>query len=244
MRRLLPDPPAELDDTDLAAAYAVPGGGHVRMNFVSTADGAAAVDGRSGGLGTAGDKKVFAELRTLCDVVLVGGGTAMTERYGNTVRDAAAKAKRRERGLAEVPPLALVSGSLRLDPSARMFTEAEVRPIVLTRANAPAGMSAQLQRVADVITVGDDKVDLARALSVLAARGLTRVLCEGGPTLFGSLHAAALVDELCLTLAPRLAGATGPRIIAGPGTDLAALDLAQVLTEDGALFMRYTVRRS
>jgi riboflavin biosynthesis pyrimidine reductase len=244
MRRLLPDPPAEIDDTDLAAAYAVPDQAHVRMNFVSSADGAATVDGRSGGLGTAGDKKVFGELRTLCDLVLVGGGTAMTESYGATVKSEQARARRRERGLAEVPPLAVVSGSLHLDPAAPMFTATAVRPIVLTKANAPAGMRAQLDRVADVVTAGDDRVDLATALSVLAARGLRRVLCEGGPSLFGSLHAAGLVDELCLTVSPRLAGAGGPRIIAGPAADLADLDLTQVLTEDGALFLRYAVRRS
>jgi riboflavin biosynthesis pyrimidine reductase len=244
MRRLLPDPPAELDDTDLAAAYAVPDAAHVRMNFVSSADGAATVDGRSGGLGTPGDRKVFGALRTLCDAVLVGGGTAMTEHYGPAVRTDEARARRRARGLAEVPPIVLVSGSLHLDPAAPVFSEATTRPIVLTRENAPAGMRAQLQRVADVITAGDDTIDLTQALSVLAARGLEKVLCEGGPSLFGSLHAAGLVDELCLTVAPKLAGANGPRLIAGPATDLADLELTQVLTEEGALFMRYAIRRS
>jgi riboflavin biosynthesis pyrimidine reductase len=244
VRRLLPDPPAELDDTDLAAAYAVPDAAHVRMNFVHSVDGAATVDGRSAGLGTPGDKRLFGLLRTLCDLVLVGAGTAVAERYGPTITSAEARAARRDRGLAEVPPLALVSASLHLDPTAPVFTETPVRPIVLTRANAPAGTRSQLERVADVITAGDDTVDLAEALRVLAARGLRRVLSEGGPRLFGSLHAAGLVDELCLTVSPRLVGSGARRIIDGPAAELADLTLAHVLTEDGALFLRYTVGRS
>ena len=77
MRRLFPEV-AELDDDGLADAYRVPPGRSVRVNFIASLDGAVSVDGRSGGLGSPGDRQVFQVLRALTDVVLVGHGTAWT----------------------------------------------------------------------------------------------------------------------------------------------------------------------
>jgi riboflavin biosynthesis pyrimidine reductase len=249
MRRLFPDAVADLDDAGLAAAYRHPGGGRfVRMNFVASVDGAVTLDGRSGPLGTPADLRVFDLLRDLCDVVLVGAGTVRVEGYGPPEFRPARRARRRAAGLADVPPYAVVSGSLQLDPRWAVFTAAEARTIVITRAAAPADRRAALGEVADVIVAGDEQVDLAAAADQLAARGLHRVLCEGGPRLFGTLLTAGLVDELCLTVTPLLTG-TGPgRIVAGPPLTVAerhavGLDLGHVLTEDGALFLRYAVKR-
>jgi riboflavin biosynthesis pyrimidine reductase len=78
MRRLLPDP-SELDDGGLIDAYRLPAGRHLRVNFVTSLDGAVTVDGRSDGLGSPGDLQIFRILRALADVVLVGHGTAAVE---------------------------------------------------------------------------------------------------------------------------------------------------------------------
>jgi riboflavin biosynthesis pyrimidine reductase len=91
-----------------------------------------------------------------------------------------------------------------------------------------------------VIVAGDEAVDLAAAIDTLRDRGLSRVLCEGGPHLFGDLAAGGRVDELCLSLSPTLAGPGAPRIIDGTHLDSARpLTLTQVLADGGFLFCRY-----
>src|SRR5215211_3753095 len=139
MRRLFPDPVADLDLDGTLAAYAPPAGAHrhLRVNFVSSVDGAVTLDGRSGGLSVPADKRVFGLLRDLAEVILVGAGTARAEGYGPPAHSPERRARRRALGLAEVPPLALVTGSLELDPAAPLFTAAAARTIVVTSAAAP-----------------------------------------------------------------------------------------------------------
>jgi 5-amino-6-(5-phosphoribosylamino)uracil reductase len=228
VRRLLPDPS---DDVDLAAAYALPEGRHVRVNFASSADGAVTVSGTSRALSSDADRELFHLLRAMSDVVLVGAGTGRKENYGGArVVD------------GKAPPIAVVSRSLGLNPAARFFTETTTRPIVITCGASPADQRGELAAVADVVLAGDDDVDLRLAIAALAERGLVHVLCEGGPQLFGSLLSFGLVDELCLSLAPVLAGGTAGRIVVGLDTDVAtAATLEHVLEDDGHLFLRYAV---
>jgi riboflavin biosynthesis pyrimidine reductase len=229
----------DLDLSALAAAYAYPRERWLRANFVSSADGAAHLDGLSGGLSSAADKRVFGILRVLTDVVLVGAGTARDEGYKPARRRDSLAALRAGRPAA--PPIALVSRSLGLDLAAPLFTEAaaDARTIVITCAASDAGLRAEAAKVADVIVAGDESVDLAAAVTELAGRGLSRVLCEGGPHLLGDLKAAGLVDELCLSLSPVLAGPGASRIVAGQHSPARPLALRQVIADDGFLFCRY-----
>jgi riboflavin biosynthesis pyrimidine reductase len=252
VRRLLPaadGPPADLDDGLLAEAYAVPAGlpWHLRINFVTSADGGVTVDDRSAGLSNPADKRTFALLRDLADVVLVGAGTARTEGYRAERYGPERRRRRLELGRAEVPVIAVVSASGDLDPASTLFAAAEpaARTVVITCRAAPADRTAALAEVADVLVAGDDRVDLAAAVGRLAQRGLARVLCEGGPTLFGALLAAGLVDELCLTVSALLTGPGTGRIVAGPLLDDAPypLTLLHVLEQDGALLLRYALSR-
>jgi len=237
MQRLLPADaagPTELDDAGLAAHYAYPDhltAPYVRVNFVSSTDGAASVDGRSGGLGSDADRRVFGLLRELAEVILVGAGTVRTEDYRG--------ARRRTRGRHTPPPIVVVSGSADLNPKSRFFADTFVPPIVLTLRDAP---SQRLEQLADV---GAEVVPLDRLtpdalLAELARRDLHRVLCEGGPSLFGGLQAADAVDELCLTVAPVLAGGQAGRIARGPaGASPRPMDLVGALLANGALLLRY-----
>lgn len=225
---------AELDDARLAELYAYPGGltaPHVRVNFVASADGAGSADGRSAGLGSPADRRVFLLLRELADVVLVGAGTVRAEDYGG--------ARKPTRGRATPPPIAVVTGSADLDPASRCFTDTITAPIVLTLASAPRERRERLAEAgADVVAL--EQLTPDAVLDELARRGLHRVLCEGGPTLFGALVAADVVDELCLTVAPLLIAGTAPRIAHGlPGVPARQLELAGVLHEDGNLLLRY-----
>jgi riboflavin biosynthesis pyrimidine reductase len=243
---ILPSPGGELDLLGLAGAYAYPRERWLRANFVSSADGAAYIDGLSGGLSSPGDKQVFGILRVLADVVLVGAGTARAEEY-KPARQRPSLASLRE-GRPAAPPIALVTRTLGLNLASPLFTEAppDARTIVITCAAADAGLRAEAAKVADVIVAGDEAVDLPAARAALEDRGLPRVLCEGGPRLFGDLAAAGLVDELCLSLSPVLAGPGAARIIGGAHLDAARpLALTQVLAaDDGFLCFRYAAKES
>lgn len=239
--------PRPLADDELVDAYAVADRSvrHLRVNFASTVDGAVEVAGFSAGLfptpaDRSADLAVFGLLRMMCDGLLVGAGTLRHEGYRAVRLDEPRRAWRRAHGLAEYPTLVVVSDALDLAPSQPALAGAPVRPVVLTHAAAPADRRAALEPVADVLAAGDRQVDLAAGLARLAGRGIRQVLCEGGPHLFGSLAAADLVDEVCLTVSPLLAGPGAGRIIAGPARPPGQLALRQVLTAADTLLLRYT----
>src|SRR5581483_9874314 len=95
-------------------------------------------------------------------------------------------------------------------------TAPDARTVVLTCAAAPPDRRRALERVADVAVCGDEAVDPALARAALEERGLTRIVCEGGPTAFTEFAVAGVVDELCLSVTPYLAGPAPGRIVAGP----------------------------
>lgn len=233
-----------IDDLGLTRLYAYPSDRWLRANMVASADGAATMEGLSGGLSSPGDRRLFWVLRGLADVVMAGAGTVRAEGYRPTrSADSWGPLGLRE-GRPAAPPLALVSRSLALDPSDPVFTGApdDARTIVITCAAAPAGARAALEGVADVIVAGDTLVNLKEALAALHDRGLSRVLCEGGPHLLGQLAAAGLLDELCLTISPVLAGPGAPGIVTGAPFPSRPLELAHVLEDAGTLFCRYMCR--
>jgi riboflavin biosynthesis pyrimidine reductase len=215
VRRLLPGPEEPVDPAEVYdagdRAPAEDGRPWLLANMVSSADGAATLTGRSGGLSSPADRDLFHRLRGVADLVLVGASTVRAEGYGPARGD-------------DPPPIAVVSGSLALDWGSRFFTEAEARPIVVTSAAADPERVAEAERVADVVVAGDHRV----------------VLCEGGPSLLAEIATADCLDELCLTVAPLLAGGESPRILSGPLPNApVSLGLASVLEEDGVLFLRY-----
>jgi riboflavin biosynthesis pyrimidine reductase len=230
----------DLDDAALARLYGYPGQPWLRANMVMSADGAATLDGRSGGLSSKADRRLFALLRGLADVILAGAGTARAEGY-KPVRPREVRDGLRA-GRGPTPPIAIVSRALDLDPDAPLFTKAPAwaKTIVITCAASPASRRDALARHADVVVAGQTVVDLGEAVAVLRERGLNRVLCEGGPHLLAGLVRAGLLDELDLTVGPLLAGPGENRITAGTRFSPHHLRLAGILEEEGALFCRYT----
>jgi riboflavin biosynthesis pyrimidine reductase len=213
---------------DLDEAYAWPDQPCLRVNFVSSLDGAAAVDGRTASLGGAVDKKVFSHLRATSDVIVVGAGTVSAERY----RPAAV-------------PVAVVSARLSLSPLERLFrpVAGRARPLVITCAAAPADRRASLSRRADVVDCGEDRVDPVLLVQKLVGRGFRRLLCEGGPRLFAGFLAADVVDELCLTLSPMLLAGEATRITRGPDLQVPrTARLVSALEDEGTLLLRYSLR--
>ncbi len=221
------------DQDELERLYAYPEGDQpwVRTNFVSTLDGAAFDEsGKSGSLGGDVDTRVFALLRSLADVIIVGAGTARTEGYQPVGADEVDADLRSRLGLAAVPPIAVVS--LRLD-----IPEALRGQLLITTTDAPA--LAELGADMDVLAFGEGVIDWNGVFGELAKRGLTRVLCEGGPTLHGTLVAQDLVDDLCLTIAPVLAAGAAPRIAHGPQAVTRHMGRAHVLDAEGVLLTRW-----
>ena len=213
MRQIYPEP-AVLTDRELAARYGdpaqAPEGGHwLRANMVMSLDGAATLAGRSGGLSGEADQQVFALLRALADVVMVGAGTARVEGYGPVrprtegVRWAWLRA-----GRTHSPPIAVVTRRLDLDLESRLLaaSPAHARTIVITTEAAPPGRRAAVAAMAELIVAGRQSVDVRAAVGALAERGYRHILTEGGPYLLSQIIGAGLLDELCLTVSPLLAG--------------------------------------
>jgi riboflavin biosynthesis pyrimidine reductase len=245
MRALLPDPMA---DVDLLEVYAIPSDAgrdrpFVRCNMISSLDGAISLNGRSGMLGGPGDRRVFQVLRSLTDVVLVGAGTMRSENYGPATLDDQLQRQRLERGQTAVPPIAVVTGSANLDWSSPFFTEAEERPIVFTTRSSDEGARKRAGEVADVVLSEGDRVDPIAALDHLHQRGLNSVLLEGGPGLNADVVHATALDELCLTLSPRIVAGDGPRVLAGPELSSPMnVDIIHLLEEERFLFYRLAIR--
>lgn len=209
----------------------------LRANFIASADGAVTVDGLSRGLHGPGDKEIFDSLRMVCDALIVAAGTVRAENYDALRLTPAAREWRVAHGLPEFPLMVICSRSLDLDLDQLVFSDAPIRPIVVTTTTAPAEKVAE---VADVIAVGDDRVDLPAAIAKLHSLGASQLLCEGGPQLMGSMIAADQVTELCLTVSPLLVGG-GPGRISDGATAVRPrkMSLRHVLTLEDMLFLRY-----
>ena len=230
----------------LARIYAYPAGRWVRANMIASVDGAIALDGRSGGLSGAADKLVFAVLRSLADVIVVGAGTVRAERYRQAKPGELWQQLRA--GRPPAPPVAVITRTLDLDLGHRLFATSSgptsaglARTIVLTTALAPASRLAAARQVADVVVAGADSVKAAGALDALASCGYKRILVEGGPMLLGEFVAGGLLDELCLTISPLLEGGHAAARVTTSAwrTSLTGLRLATVLEDDGFLLTRY-----
>lgn len=211
----------------------------VSFNFVASLDGAASVDGRSGELGNAMDQRLFMLLRHTADVIVVGAQTIRSEGYGGELLSSEAQQWRTEHGRAAHPPLAIVSGSLNLAPELKVFTQAPVKPLILTVESAPPEQRRALSKVAEIIDVGVHEVDVEKIITELARRGLLSIHSEGGPRLLGTFAAAGRVDELALTLAPLLVGGQAGRIASSPEAAVQNMVLDRIYKADSMLFLRY-----
>lgn len=219
---------------------------YVLLNMVSTLDGRASIDGRSGGIGNRADRELFHGLRTAVDAVLVGAGTARTERYRRLIRDVSGRAARHARGLAEEPLACVVSARLELSGEIPLLADPAAHVAILTpsRESLPK-LGAQIEYVR---AERDGRLDLAAALTELHERfGVRTLLGEGGPHLNAQLLAAGLVDELFLSLSPMLAGGGDGgevlRILAGLElSPPVRMELLGALESESHLFLRYGAR--
>ncbi len=245
-RRLHPDPADPVDPAALLAGLDLAGRApadrpYVLVNFAVTVDGRAALAGGvSGGIGDDGDLAMFHALRGGVDAVMAGTTTLAKERYGRLVRDPARRAAREAIGLAGDPVAVIVSRSGRVPADIPLFAADGQEVLLYGPPGCPEPAGAATVRLTTL-----DPPDPAAALAdARREHGIRTLLCEGGPTVFAALLGAGLVDELFLTVAPKLAGGgEGPTITTGPGLDPpAALEAGWALERAGSLFLRYLVR--
>ncbi|MGS0687029.1 pyrimidine reductase family protein [Nakamurella sp. GG22] len=207
----------------------------VRANMIASLDGGATLNGRSGGLGNPADEHLFALLRDLADVILVGAGTVRAEGYGGIRLPSERAARRLRWGFgAEPPPIAVVTGR-GLDPGSPLFVDTRTPPIVITTEQGADTVPAGVR----VIVAGTDRIDPAVAIDALAGLGLRRIHCEGGPALLAALAAGGLLDEYCLTIAPLMLGSRAAPVLPIELQDPLGWELVTAAVSGNHLFTRY-----
>lgn len=242
--RLWPDPATvelgELREHYLATWPDVADGAVAMM--ISSLDGSAQLDGVSGGLSSPVDQALMDLDRSVADVVVVGAGTLREEEYGGLRVSAGSVAWRRRQGLSDHPVLAVLSTRLELRADDPFLAEAPVRPLILTGTEAPADAVRELAEVAEVVVAGDGPgADPVAVHQEFARRGMTRVLCEGGPSVLSQWFDAGRVAELHLSVAGALAGGAGQRIMHGRAGTARPAELLQVLRDGSMLMLRHRV---
>jgi riboflavin-specific deaminase-like protein len=234
------------DDARLAALYAYPDAltrPYVRANMIASIDGGATDDGSSGGLAGPGDRAVFTRMRQEADVILVGASTVRIENYSGAQMSLAQRQERQARGQAEVPPIAVITHRADFEHDAKLFTRTEIPPLILTSRDTADDTRSRFGALAEVVDASGpqgDRVDPVAVLAALDARGLRRVLTEGGPSLLNLFIERDLLDELCVTIAPVLVGGSARRIVSGGGEAHIRMRRSHILSDgEGYLYTRY-----
>ena len=244
-RQLIPQP-GSVEIADLFAAFELGDRAGVERpytlaNFISSADGRAAFNGRSGPLSDKADRELFHRLREQVDGVLVGTGTLRAERYGRLTKDPERRRRRVDAGRAAEPLACVVTRSGEVPLEAPLFSEPEARIVLFSPVEIDlSGCTAQIE----LIRIDRGELTLTTVLRRLRTDfGIRLLMCEGGPTVFGSLLHERLVDELFLTLAPKLTGGgEEPAISTGPELmEVAPLELVWALEHTGGLYLRYQI---
>jgi riboflavin biosynthesis pyrimidine reductase len=240
LSRLVPEAPRPAHEllAEVRATERAPDGRpFVFANMVATADGRAAVEGRTEDLGAEADLELLLELRAIAEAVLIGSGTLRAEGYARLVGSAERRARRQAAGLPEDPIAVVISRRFDVPWEVGLF-QAPEQPVVVY-AGPGAGEPPATPAPVEVVRLDDPAP--AAALADLRARGVRALLCEGGPTLLRALVADDLVDELFLTIAPLLTGdPSEPAILAGARLpEPAELELVWTLRAGAELFLRY-----
>jgi riboflavin biosynthesis pyrimidine reductase len=244
-RRLLPEP-ADVRIEDLLgsldfAARAPEQRPYTYVNFVASADGRATYGGKSGALGDDGDHAMFHGLRETADAVMAGTVTLRTERYGRILGKAERRERRLARGQSVEPLVCIMTRSGQVPTEIPLFAEPEARIVIFTANRLELGSAAAQ---VEVVRLDAAELTLTTAMRRLRADfGVKTLLCEGGPTLFGALLGESLVDELFLTLAPKLVGGgNGPALTGGPELpELQPLRIEWLLERRDSLYVRYAL---
>jgi riboflavin-specific deaminase-like protein len=221
------------------------------VNMAMTADGKIATANRAvSSFGSRRDQEHLLQLRATADAVMGGARTADLNAINMGPGPAKYRRLRLRRGLAEFNLRVIVSGSGTLNPGAEVFRHRFSPIIILTTGRASAGRLKKLRAVATEVKIcGTREIDFPRALRWLRKQwGIKRLLCEGGGELNDALFRADLVNQLHLTVCPRVfGGRTAPTIADGLGASSLAratqLELESARRQGNEMFLVYRVLR-
>ena len=223
----------------------------VFSNFAMTADGKIAfASDNFVPFSSARDREHMMELRATADAVMCGARTI--EATGTILGNGGEKFRklRLKRGLAEFPLRVIVSGSGSINPAAKIFRKRFSPIVVLTTARISKANLKKLRAVADEVKIcGKTKINFPAALRWLREEwNVRRLLCEGGGELHGALIRADLLDELHLTLCPKVfGGRNAPTIADGNGVfclpDAAQFKLKSTNRIDDELFAVFSRKK-
>jgi 2,5-diamino-6-(ribosylamino)-4(3H)-pyrimidinone 5'-phosphate reductase len=224
----------------------------VFVNVAMTADGKITTAARSVEAFTSPrDREHMFELRALADAVIAGARTVDLNLVTMGPGGQAFRRRRLRRGLSEYNLRVVVSGAGTVDPNARIFARRFSPIVILTTERAgPKRLQALRQRADDVKVCGKSEIDFKRALLWLAQKWKVRcLLCEGGGELNDALFRAGLVNELHVTICPRIFGGRfAPTLADGRGqlrlAEATALELKSFKRHGGELFLVYRVSSS
>jgi 2,5-diamino-6-(ribosylamino)-4(3H)-pyrimidinone 5'-phosphate reductase len=180
-------------------------------------------------------------LKAGCDAVMIGIGTVLADDPSLTVKGEENRQDRKNRGLCENPVRIVVDSRARIPLGAAILHKGDGQRIVAVSRQAGAEQVAALQAYATVIAAGDGKVDLATLMEELGARGIRRVMVEGGGELIAGLIREGLVDDIFTFIGNRIIGGrTAPTFADGEGflreSDFCRLTLIETCRiEDGIL---------
>lgn len=155
-------------------------------------------------------------VRASCDAILVGAGTVRADNPRLLVRSPARRAQRTARGLPSTPMKVTVTDRLVLDPDADFFTTGDVQKLVYCPTARVPHARERLGGVATVLD-GGQPVRMRGISRDLAARGVRRLMVEGGGSVHTQFLTEDLVDELQLVVAPLFVGDSGAPRFVGDG---------------------------
>ena len=227
----------QADQIDLSGFYPDPhpesaGNGWIRANFATAVNGVVKVDGQSQAVSGPPDKIIFNYLRNHCNAILVGASTARKENYGVPQLNPDTHAR---------PRLVVVTNSMNI-PRNSKFLNQEHPPLIVTSAKSYESNMDEIYSIGDMaefVRLGDETVDLSKIKALLSSINLTSILCEGGPSLFSQLLSLKLINELCLTISPKIAGGKPTGIAELPPDLTIEMKLASKLSIEDFQFCRY-----
>ena len=212
--------------------------------MVMTLDGKITTrDGSGPKFASQADQERMMQLRSEADAIIIGARTAIDD---NPTFDLPEKYRRsRKNGLASNPIKAVISGRGSIPSTLKMFTSNDSQAVVFTTDQINSGQYNSLHKVADVHVVGKLEVDFTQIAKILVKEyNVKQLLIEGGGQVNFAAFQADIVDEVFLTLSPKIAGGNIQTIVEGTGFDfnnLIELELLNHLKVSSEIFLHYRV---